>query len=286
MKLIVFGKTGQIATELRSHNHTGVIIRSLGRDEADLSNPVSCEKAILNEEADMIINLAAYTAVDRAEEEEDLANIVNGEAPTIMANAAAVQGIPFMHVSTDYVFDGTGEEPWQIDSRANPLSVYGRSKLKGEEGVRACGGKHIIMRTSWVFSAYGSNFVKTMLQLSEMRDNLCIVSDQIGGPTAAADIAGACLTIAKAFQRGRGVNGTFHFTGNPDVSKADFAREIFTQAGRKVVVRDILASAYLTDAKRPRNSRMNCDAIKSAFGIERPDWRTSLTSVLKDIKEI
>ena len=286
MKLLVFGKTGQIANELRSHNHKGLIIRSLGRDEADLSNPVSCSKSIFSEQADIVINLAAFTDVDRAESEEDLANVINAEAPTAMANAARIQGIPFIHVSTDYVFDGEGEKPWQVHSPASPLSAYGRSKLKGEAGVRQSGANYVIMRTSWVFSAFGSNFVKTMLKLSEMRDNLCIVSDQVGGPTAAADIADACLTIAKAFHSGQGVNGTFHFTGSPDISKADFAREIFTQAGLKVVVNDILTSAYPTNAKRPQNSRMDCYEIKSAFGIERPDWRKSLTTVLQDIKEI
>ena len=141
------------------------------------------------------------------------------------------------------------------------------------------------MRTSWVFSAYGSNFVKTMLQLSETHQHLCIVSDQIGGPTAAADIAEACLTIAQAFYNGQGASGTFHFTGSPDVSKADFSREIFSQAGRNIVVEDIPTSTYPTRAERPKNSRMDCTGIKSAFSIDRPDWRAGLKDVLTDIKE-
>ncbi|MEL7451730.1 MAG: sugar nucleotide-binding protein, partial [Pseudomonadota bacterium] len=178
-------------------------------------------------EADAVINAAAYTAVDRAEEDEAHATLINGEAPGAMARAAAAKGVPFLHISTDYVFDGAKDGAWSEDDPTAPLGAYGRSKLKGEEAVRAAGGGPVILRTAWVFSAHGSNFVKTMLRLARAqaakrsrtqdfdRDRLAVVDDQWGGPTPAADIAAALVAIARAFRAGRGVSGTFHFAGQP-----------------------------------------------------------------------
>lgn len=286
MRVLVFGQTGQVATELARQAGADIAMTCLGRDHADLNDPGACSAAIAASDADVVINAAAYTAVDRAESEEDLATTINGTSPGAMATACAVLGIPFLHISTDYVFDGTGTRPWQPDDATGPLGVYGRSKLAGEEAVRAAHGPHAILRTSWVFSAYGANFVKTMLRLGVERDKLTIVGDQVGGPTAAADIAAALLAMARAFHAGQGTTGTYHFSGAPDVSWADFAREIFAQAGLTPQVEDIPTSAYPTPARRPANSRMDCTALTRDYGIERPDWRLSLRSVLSDLKEI
>lgn len=285
MKLLVFGRTGQVARELQRRAPPGCGLIALGREEADLSDPAACAAAIRNHDADAVINAAAYTAVDRAEEEEALAATVNGEAPMLMALAAADKGVPFLHVSTDYVFDGSGTAPWAPDTAPAPLGAYGRTKLAGEDGVRAAAGQYAILRTSWVFSAHGANFVKTMLRLGQTRKQLSVVADQIGGPTAAGDIAMALLDMAAALHRGQGAAGTYHFAGAPDISWAGFARAIFAQAGMEVNVSDIASSDYPTPARRPANSRLDCRSLETVFGIRRPDWRAGLAEVLNDLSE-
>ncbi|MEJ2003331.1 MAG: dTDP-4-dehydrorhamnose reductase, partial [Maritimibacter sp.] len=279
--ILVFGKSGQVATELQRLLPDAVF---LGRDAADLSDPDACAAAIAAHRPEAVINAAAYTAVDKAEEEEPLATRVNGEAPGTMARACAAQGIPFVHISTDYVFNGAGDAPFAPDHPTAPLGAYGRSKLAGEEAVQAAGGTYAILRTSWVFSAHGGNFVKTMLRLSETRDALNVVADQIGGPTPARAIAEACVTISDQLQADPAKSGTYHFSGTPDVSWAEFARAIFASSGRDVSVSDIPASDYPTPAKRPANSRMDCTATQTTFGIARPDWAAGLTDVLKDLE--
>ncbi|MYM55844.1 dTDP-4-dehydrorhamnose reductase [Thalassovita mangrovi] len=281
MKVLVFGKTGQVALELQ---RLGDVI-ALGRDAADLSDPEACAAIIRDSEAQAVINAAAYTAVDKAEEDEALATVVNGDAPTAMARACAEKGIPFVHISTDYVFDGSGEAPWQPGDPVAPLNAYGRSKLKGEEGVRDAGGAHAVLRTSWVVSSHGNNFVKTMLRLGAERDRLTIVADQVGGPTCAADIARACLDIAHQLAADAGKSGVYHFSGGPDVSWANFAREIFAQAGLAPEVVDIPGSDYPTPAQRPGNSRMDNTATEAAFGIARPDWRQGLRDILAELNK-
>ncbi|RYH10984.1 dTDP-4-dehydrorhamnose reductase [Tropicimonas sp. IMCC6043] len=282
MKALVIGRTGQVATEiLRRAAAHGIAAEALARPEIDLADPTSCAEAVRTAAADVVINAAAYTAVDRAESEPELAQAINAEAPGAMARAAAERGIPFLHVSTDYVFDGSGHEPWATGDATGPLGVYGATKLDGERQVAAAGGPHVILRTSWVFSAHGGNFVKTMLRLAESRDRLTIVADQIGGPTPAADIAEALLTLAKAGPSAPG--GLFHFSGQPDASWAGFAREIFAQAGRSVAVEDIPTTAYPTPAARPLNSRLDCSRIAETHGIARPDWRAGLAAVLAEL---
>lgn len=280
MSILVFGKTGQVATELQRQAD----VLALGRDQADLGDPAACAAILRAQAPAMVINAAAYTAVDKAEDEEDLATTINGAAPTAMAQAAADLGVPFVHISTDYVFDGQGTAAWRPDDATGPLGAYGRSKLAGEEGVRAAGGPHVILRTSWVFSAHGHNFVKTMLRLAETRDHLTIVADQIGGPTPADAIAAACLRIAEDLRADPGKSGTYHFAGAPDISWAGFAREIFAQAGAKVTVEDIPTSAYPTPAVRPPNSRMDCCSLNERFGIDRPDWRAAIAPILNTVK--
>ena len=279
MTILVFGKTGQVASELQKQND----IICLGRDDADLSCPTDCVAAIKAHAPRAVINAAAYTAVDRAEDEEELAHVVNAAAPAAMAQACADMDIPFVTISTDYVFEGQGTASWQPDDFTGPLSAYGRTKLAGEAAVRAVNGRFAILRTSWVFSAHGNNFVKTMLRLGREKDVLTIVGDQIGGPTAANDIALACLRIVNVLGTDATAAGTYHFSSAPDVSWADFAVEIFSQAGISCDVTPIPSSDYPTLAARPLNSRMDCTSTQTAFGIARPDWTVSLAQVLKDL---
>jgi len=280
MRLLVFGETGQVATELRRQG--GAEMTTLGRGAADLADPTACAAAIATSDAQAVINAAAYTAVDRAETEEALATQVNCAAPGAMAQACAARGLPFLHVSTDYVFPGTGSRPWCPEDPVAPLNAYGRSKLAGEEAVRAVDGHHAILRTSWVFSAHGSNFVKTMLRLAASRDSLSVVDDQIGGPTPAADIAGALLVMARGMVEGQ-KGGTYHFAGSPWVSWKCFARETFARAGRNVAITGIPTADYPTPAARPLNSRLDCAKIERDFGIATPDWKSGLTAVLKEL---
>lgn len=280
MTLLVLGRTGQVATELARHNPEAVF---LGRAAADLSDPEACAAAIREHHPAAVINAAAYTAVDRAEEEEALATVINGAAPGAMAQACAELAIPFVQISTDYVFDGSGTQPFSPQDSTGPLGAYGRSKLAGEDAVRAAGGTHAILRTSWVFSAHGNNFLKTMLRLAQTRDHLSVVGDQIGGPTPASGIAAACLSIADGLRADPGKTGTYHYTGAPDVSWAGFAREIFAAAGQAVTVEDIPTTEYPTPAARPLNSRLDCTTLKAQFGIARPDWVAATHDIVKEL---
>ena len=221
--------------------------------------------------------------MDRAEEQEALAAYINGASPAAMARECAALSVPFVHISTDYVFDGAGTAPFAPDHPTAPLGTYGRTKLMGEQGVRAAGGVHAILRTSWVFSSHGSNFVRTMLRLGAERDVLRVVADQIGGPTPARAIAQACLTIAQALQASPEKSGTYHFSGAPDTSWAGFARAIMAGAGLDCRIDDIATSEYPTPAKRPLNSRLECSSL-STFGLDRPDWGQGLTEVLNELK--
>jgi dTDP-4-dehydrorhamnose reductase len=281
MTVLVFGKTGQVATELQRQAN----LRALDRTKADLTDPAACAEAILRHKPDAVINAATYTAVDQAESDEGTATLVNGGAPGAMAGACADLGIPFIHLSTDYVFDGSGTAPWSVDAPTGPLGAYGRSKLAGEAAILAAGGTSVILRTSWVVSAHGGNFVKTMLRLGAERDHLTIVADQVGGPTPAQDIAAACLSIAAQLRTDPSKSGTYHFSGAPDVSWADFAREIFRQARMTCEVVDIPTSAFPTPAKRPSNSRMDCSGTTERFGISRPDWRSALSQIIQEIQD-
>ncbi len=286
LRVLVFGTTGQLGRELARRVPAEVTLIALGRDRADLADPAACAAAIRDANADLVINAAAYTAVDQAESEVALADTINGDTPGAMAHAAATGGLPFLHVSTDYVFDGSGARPWREDDRVAPIGAYGASKLKGERLVAEAGGRSVILRTAWVFSAHGRNFVKTMLRVGAERDALSVVDDQRGGPTAAADIADALFVIARAFGEGRGVPGIFHFAGAPTVTWADFAEAIFaaSRLPRKPVVSRIPTSAYPTPAKRPENSALDCSRILGTYGISQPDWRKSLSDVIGELE--
>jgi dTDP-4-dehydrorhamnose reductase len=256
----------------------------LGRQDADLSCPDKCGEVILTRKPAAVINAAAWTAVDAAETAEAEASVVNGEAPGAMARACAELSIPFLHISSDYVFDGSGDSPWRPNDPVRPLNAYGRSKLLGEQLVQESRGRAIIMRTSWVFSAHGSNFVKTMLRLGTERNLLNVVGDQVGGPTSARSIARSAVALIEVLLKG-GAGGTFHFSGAPDVSWAEFARAIMGLAGLSCEIRPILTTEYPTTAPRPLNSRMDGHSLLDAYGIFRPAWGPDLERVLSELKD-
>lgn len=283
MKVLVFGKSGQLARAL-ADVADGHVLTFLDRTEADLLHPPLCSRLVAQGDADVIINAAAYTAVDKAEAEEDLARRINTDAPAAIAEAAAARGIPFVHVSTDYVFDGTGDCARRPDESTGPLNVYGRTKRDGELRVAAAGGAYGVLRTSWVFSGYGHNFVKSMLRLGKERESLSIVADQFGGPTAAEDLARAALAVGQNLARGA-PSGIHHFAGVPHVSWAEFAREIFAVAGLPTRVIDQASSSYPSPARRPLNSRLDCSSLLTVHGIEPPDWRPALRRVVGQLEE-
>jgi len=287
-RLLVFGAKGQVAQELGrlgpSLSFEPILI---GRDRADL---LTHDIGALIDEAvpDAIINAAAYTAVDRAETESEAAFRLNGEAPGEMAQACRDRALPFIHLSTDYVFDGTKDAPYLEDDVRAPLGVYGRSKAAGEDAVMAVGGDAAIVRTAWVYSAFGSNFVKTMLRLAAERDEIGVVADQYGCPTWAQDIARASLRLAQGLRQGKvACRGLFHAAGDGDASWADFAKEIFAQSrargGPSARVRPITTAEFPTLARRPANSRLNCNRLGMTVGYRPADWRASLSACLDEV---
>jgi len=287
MRVLQFGTTGQVARSLLDLGADGAAeIVALGRARADLRDPDACAAAIMAADApDLVVNAAAYTAVDRAESEEETARLVNADAPAAMATACARRGVPFIHLSTDYVFDGRGARPYREDDAIGPLNAYGRGKAAGEAAVAAACAAHVILRTSWVFSPYGTNFLKTMLRLGCERDRLRIVDDQVGEPTPAAAIAEAILTIGRRILAGDARWGLFHFAGAPATSWRRFAEAIFAAAGPdmpvKAAVEPIATRDYPTAAVRPLRSMLDCSRIGAAYGIEPPDWQRATTSIVR-----
>lgn len=261
-----FGKIGHVASELQRLR--GVV--AFGRNDVDLSDPGSCAAAIYEHAPVAMINAAAYTVVDFAEEYETIATVINVDAPTAMANACVELPVPFVHISTDYVFDRTGMEAWAPTAKTKLQTAYGRCKLAGELGIKASGFVHAIIRVSWAISSHGNNFVKSMLTLSEDHSSLRIVKDQVGGPAPACDIAVACMQIVKQLIGGRSKSGTYHLSGAPDISWAEFASVIFAQAGLSGTVIPIPSKEYSAPARRPLNSRLDCSSTEVTFGVYRP----------------
>lgn len=278
--ILVFGKTGQVGQELQAFKD----VEALERVQVDLSNPQACAKIITLSRPRAVINAAAYTAVDKAEIEEDLANIINGDAPGAMAMACKDLNIPFVHISTDYVFDGKGTIPWSVTDIKNPQNAYGRSKLRGERAIESSGCTYAILRSSWIVSAHGSNFVKRMLHLSKTRDLITVVNDQIGGPTCARDIANTCLSIADQLIQDPNKLGVYHYSGHPDVSWCQFANAIFKKREYKTIASPISTTDYPTPAIRPLNSRLNCALTEDTFGITRPFWQNGLEEIFRDMQ--
>lgn len=288
MKYLITGANGQIGHQLAAQLRGKAEVLATVRQTLDISNQKQVFETVNNFRPDVIINAAAYTAVDKAESETDLAFAVNESGAKYLAQAANEVGAAILHISTDYVFDGKGETPYRETDSAAPQNVYGKSKLAGEIAVQAACERHIILRTAWVFNEKGGNFVKTMLRLGASRDSLGVVADQFGAPTYAGDIAAALIKIAEKIILGQSDKfGVYHFSGSPYVSWYDFASEIFVQALAQNVLAQIpilnaIATAdYPTPASRPANSRLDCGKIQAAFGIEASDWRKALLN-LKD----
>lgn len=284
MRILVFGRGGQLAREIAALAGPDLAVTCLGREAADLRDPAACAAAVAAHPADAVINAAAFTAVDAAETAEAEAHLVNAEAPGAMAGAAADRGVPFLHVSTDYVFPGTPGRPWREDDPPGPLSAYGRTKLAGERAVLAAGGDAVILRTAWVFAGHGRNFVATMLRLAATRPELAVVDDQLGCPTPAGAIARALVTLARRRIAGQGAGGIFHFAGRPAVSWCGFARAIIACAGLSTPVRAITTADFPTPARRPANSVLDCTRIERIHGIARPDWQAALPAVVAALR--
>jgi dTDP-4-dehydrorhamnose reductase len=290
MRILVTGKEGQVDTSLQALGEKlGLEIIRIGLPEIDLSQPETLEAPVRAARPDVIISSAAYTAVDKAETEAELAQKINGDAPGALARLAAELDIPILHLSTDYVFDGDKDGAYSETDTPAPVSVYGKTKLSGEDQIRAATGNHVILRTAWVYSPYGNNFVKTMLRLGETRDELNVVADQYGCPTYAPEIARALLAVAQqvAIDRDPTLRGTFHLTGQGETNWAEFAEAIFEGAearGRKLVrVNPIPASDYPTPAKRPANSRLNGDKLDDTYGLRLDPWQDSLDACLSQL---
>jgi dTDP-4-dehydrorhamnose reductase len=287
MRILVTGKHGQVDTSLQAlGDQMGLDIHRIGLPEIDLSKPETLEAAVREIAPHVIISSAAYTAVDKAESEIDLAQRINGDAPGELARLAAELNIPILHLSTDYVFAGDKDGAYNETDTPAPVSVYGKTKLSGEEQIRAATDNHIILRTAWVYSPYGNNFVKTMLRLGETRDELNIVADQHGCPTYAPEIARALLAIAQqvAIDSDPTIRGTFHLTGQGETTWAEFATAIFAGAsarGRNPVrVNPITTADYPTPAKRPANSRLDGNKLDDIYGLRLDPWPISLDDCL------
>lgn len=285
MRIAVTGQYGQVAASLADRG-TGVEIVLLGRPALDLLDRERVLSSIRRARPDVIIGAAAYTAVDKAEAEPDLAMRINGDGAGFVAEAAASLGVPLLHLSTDYVFDGALDRPYSEDDSTGPTGAYGRSKLAGEVNVMAACANSVVLRTAWVYSPFGANFVRTMLRLGETRDALGVVADQRGNPTSALDIADALLAIARRLHAdpSPALRGIVHMTGGGEATWADFADAIFDGAARRgrapVQVDRITTADYPTPAKRPANSRLDNTKLRDAFGIALPDWPTALSACL------
>ncbi|MFD1628161.1 dTDP-4-dehydrorhamnose reductase [Azospirillum griseum] len=289
MKVLVLGSNGQLGFELMRANWApGTDVVGLPYPDFDVTRPGDVDKAVADHAPDLLVNATAHTAVDKAESEVDLSFAVNRDGPGLMAAACAARGIPFIHVSTDYVFDGTKDGVYTEDDPINPLGVYGASKAAGEEAVRSTLAHHVILRTSWVYSAYGNNFVKTMLRFGKERDEMRVVADQHGSPTAAADLAAAITHIAGTIATaGAAAWGTYHLTGTGYTTWHGFAEQIFQRleerTGKRPRLTAIGTADYPTPARRPANSRLDCGRARDRLGVACPPWPDSLDRVLDEL---
>lgn len=291
MRVLITGAQGQVGQELLKSAPANWQIHGLGSSDLDISDAAHVMTTVQHLQPDLIINAAAYTAVDKAQSDSARAHAVNHRGAENLANAAQRLNCPLLHISTDYVFSGDHSEPYSEHDTPQPNSVYGESKLLGEQAIQALCKQHIILRTSWVFGLHGNNFVKTMLRLGQERDALSIVSDQIGGPTAAASIAQALWQIAQQYQRnGSCTWGIYHFSGAPTCSWYDFAQEIFAQAvelqliSKAPTLKAIASSDYPTAAQRPAYSVLNNSKINQHCNIAQSHWPDQLQLMLTALK--
>lgn len=285
MRILVTGKRGQVVSSLveRAARFPHIELITVGRPDLDLRNPLSVIRSIVAAKPDMVVSAAAFTMVDHAEEEPELAYAVNVGGAAAVAEAAAWCDAPIIHISTDYVFSGDQADPCREGGRTGPRSIYGLTKLEGERAVIRLNPRHIILRTAWVYSPFGTNFVKTMLRLAENHDTISVVSDQWGNPTSALDIADGVLRVAAQFADN--CSGIYHLAGTGDVNWSGFARHIFgvsrAHGGPFAEVSDIRTADYPVRARRPLNSRLCSDKFEAVFGWRPPDWKTSTETVVR-----
>ncbi len=289
MKLLIAGARGQVGAALVARCVAEAIdVIGLDRADLDVTDEGAVRAAVGRHRPDVVINAAAYTAVDRAEVEPDTVFCANRDGAHHLALACAENDIPLIHISTDYLFDGQKSGSYTESDPPNPLGVYGMSKWEGEEAVRSSWEKHVILRTSWVFSSTGSNFVRTMVRLARERDELRVVSDQHGSPTSADDIAECLLRIVRHLDKRGPVWGTYHFAGQPPATWFAFARAIVDEVSQRGLSRverivPITSDEYPTAAQRPLNSVLDTAKIESVFGITAPDWRDALSRTISEI---
>lgn len=295
MRILVTGNEGQVVRSLaeRTAADPGISMTALGRPGLDLARPETIADALTEIEFDLVVNAAAYTAVDRAETEPDLARKVNCDGAEALARVAAQRGVPIIHISTDYVFNGLKPGPWREDDIPDPLSVYGKSKLAGELAVLAANTKAVVLRTAWVYSPFGNNFLKTMLRLAETRQQISVVSDQTGAPTSALDIADGIISVARnllASPDDANLYGVFHMTAGADEAGptwADFAENIFAAStilhGPAAEVLRIPTAQYPTPAARPQNSLLDCSKLLARHNVQLPPWRASVENCVRRV---
>jgi len=284
--ILVLGLGGQVGTELLRQGGDGLVAPAIA--ELDITDPASVAAAVAARPWKAVINAAAYTAVDKAESDVATCWAINAYGPAVLAAETARAGIPIVHISTDYVFDGTGEGYYREDDPVRPLGVYGASKEGGEQAVRTANPRHAIIRTAWLVSAHGGNFVKTMLRVGAERPQLRVVDDQRGCPTSAADLAGALLTVTRRLiEDEHAPTGTFHFVNSGEASWCEFARAIFAdgaaRGGPSPQVEAITTADYPTPARRPANSRLSTAGLTAAFGITPRPWRAALGDILAEL---
>ena len=296
MRILLLGKDGQVGWELqRALAPLGEVVAP-GRDDTgslagDLGRPEALAGTVRTVAPDVIVNAAAYTAVDRAESEPEAAHAINALAPGVLAREAASLGAWLVHYSTDYVFDGSGNDPWAEDSPTGPLNVYGRTKLEGERHIRASGCRHLIFRTSWVYAARGGNFARTMLRLAEERDSLRVIDDQFGAPTGAELIADVTAHALRAARTDVGLAGTYHLAAAGETTWHGYARHVITrarQAGRATragpdAILPITTDEFPTPARRPGNSRLDTSRLREAFDLVLPHWTTGVDRMLAEL---
>ncbi len=287
MKILVTGRQGQLVQSLLERGRdSGHQLVALGRPELDLEQPGSAAEAVRRVRPDVVISAAAYTAVDQAEDEPERAHRINGAAPGELAEAAHEIGARIIHISTDYVFDGRSPEPYRPDAPVAPLGVYGRSKLEGEERVREAGPDHLIVRTAWVYSPFGKNFLKTMMTVAQSRDVLTVVDDQRGNPSSALDLADGLLAVLRAWTNGDcvGLGETHHLAGTSAASWAEFAQAIFAECAQRglphAAVTPIHTEDWPTKAVRPAYSMLDCSGFERTFGFRMPEWQRSTAEVV------
>ena len=293
MKILVTGAYGQIGSDLVKQGALkGFTIDATNRQQLDISNLEQVNSYIEQSHPDLVINSAAYTAVDKAEQDKERAYLVNSQGAGNLAKVCSHYNIPIFHISTDYVFNGKQKQPYVESQLPSPASVYGASKFEGDEKVKLW-EKHIILRVAWVFGEHGNNFVKTMLRMGKERSELNIVDDQIGGPTWSDNIAGVLLTLAQRYKAQNNLNwGTYHYTGTPNVSWYQFAQALFVQAEKNALLTTppkltaITSKQYPTAANRPKNSTLDCQKLYQNFGINQPDWHNGLQQVMETWKTL